>query len=155
MSGRMLAADGRVNVAFVIPFPCREVEDPRFSPTSYLHADITYVGTTPFLLPFAKEHLADGPYSAQEAEPRQLFKLFIHYLQKLCVQSVNLPFSLSPLHMDRNTKYLSSYSPVGDVISAQPCKSIHEQNLIFIFHVLIGQVPQSANTSHLSQKTGA
>lgn len=37
--------------------------------------------------------------------------------------------------MDPNTKYLSSYSPVGDIISAQPCESIHQQNLIFIFHV--------------------
>lgn len=49
---------------------------------------------------------------------------------------------LKPPH---NTTHLASCSLVGDLISAQLCKSIHGQNLIFILQVLMGQVAQSAN----------
>lgn len=47
---------------------------------------------------------------------------------------------------------LSSHSSLCFSIHTQPCKSIHEQNFIFIFHVSIGQVPQSTNTFHPSHQ---
>lgn len=59
------------------------------------------------------------------------------------------------LHMDTTTTYLSCHSPLGTLLHIQPCKSIHEYNFIFIFHVLNSQVPQSTNSSHLTEKTGA
>lgn len=58
-------------------------------------------------------------------------------------------------HAHNACTYLSSHSPSGTYVPAQPCKSIHEQNFIFIFHVLIGQVPQSTNTLHPAHQTGA
>lgn len=51
--------------------------------------------------------------------------------------------------------YIYPAAPPSTHIPAQPCKSIQKQNFIFIFHVLIGQVPQSANTLHPARQTGA